>query len=148
MKYSREEIQTIIGLAFKGAQSDPALLNELQLAPTELRKIERLFQREDVLLGLEVIFNGIFPQCPAAPDPLFETAARYPIEYLGLSARPYSFLVRSERFGRIRTVADLLHLSDKDLINIRGINPYSKSFQEIKDKRDKFIEDFNAGRIK
>ena len=148
MKYNREEIRTIIELAFKGAHSDPALLDELQLSNIELSKIERLFRREDVLLGLEVIFNGVFPQKPSASDPLLEAAARYPIEYLHLSARPYSFLMRSEQYGRIQTVADLFRLSDADLNRIRGITAYSKSFQEIKDKREKFLEDFNAGKIK
>lgn len=148
MKYSREEIRTIIGLAFKGAHSDLALLNELRLSHTDLIKMEQLFQHEDVLLGLEVIFNGIIPQTPSEPNPLLAAAARYPIEYLQLSARPYSFLTRSERYGKIRTVADLLRLSDKELNSIRGISLYSKSFEEIKEKRERFVDAFNAGRIK
>ena len=148
VKYSQEEIKTIIDLAFKGARSDPALLDELQLSHTELTQMEQLFRREDVLLGLEVVFNGIHPQKPSETNPLFEAADRYPIEYLDLSARAYTFLIRSDRYGRIRTVADLLRLSDADLSKIRGLTPYSKSFQEVKCKREKFVEDFNAGKIK
>lgn len=148
MKYNRQEIQAIIDLAFKGVRSDQALSDELRVSHIDLTKIERLFRREEVLLGLEVIFNGIFPQRPPESNPLIETAERYPIEHLGLSARPYSFLIRSERYGKIRTVADLLRLSDSDINKIRGITAYSKSFQEVKEKREKFVEDFNAGKIK
>ena len=146
MTYDRADIQAIVRLAFKGVRSAPLLLNELRLSQTELEKLESIFQSEDVLHGLEVIFNGIVPQKPPKP-PLLEAAARYPIEYLKLSARPYSFLARSNRYGKIQTVADLLDLSDLQLCNIRGINPKSKSLQEIKCKLERFVEDFNAGRI-
>lgn len=147
MTYNRADIQAIVRLAFKGIRSAPFLLNELRLSQTELEKLESIFQSEDVLHGLEVIFNGIVPQKPPEPNPLLEAAARYPIEYLKLSARPNSVLARSNRYGKIQTVADLLVLSDLQLCSIRGINPKSKSLQEIKCKRERFIEDFNAGRI-
>ncbi len=148
MKYSREEIKTIVDLAFTGTRANPVLLDELELSWAELDQIQLIFRREEVLRGLDVIFNGILPQKPLEPNPLFEAAERYPIEYLDLSARCHSFLTRPDCYSKIRTVADLLRLSDADLNKKRGLTPNSKSFQEVKFKREKFVEDFNAGKIK
>ena len=151
MKYSREEIARLIELAFKGAAVDNQLQAELGLTEVDIARKKKLLTEESVMGGLEILFNAIYPRMQEEVDPdppILQTARNYPLEYLEISGRPRLALSWCERFGKIRTVADLLRLSEHEISQIRGIGVNSKSMEEIRAKRSKFIEDYNSGLIK
>ncbi|MCD8129793.1 MAG: hypothetical protein LUE16_00695 [Lachnospiraceae bacterium] len=152
MKYDQQDIIRIIDLAFKGCQADSALQSELRITSAEdIERLHALLKEPDTLSALEILFNGIYPQPPQgniSSSPLLQAADKYPLEYLCLSARTMGALTKLTAYGELRTVADLLKLSDGQLTRIRGIGANSKSMEEIRSKRMKFIQDYNDGLIR
>ena len=144
MKYSRAEIIQLIQMAFRGAEADRALKREMNITSSELAQSCALLMCPDVLSGLEILFNAVYPRAEELPT-LLQVAEKYALEYLELSARPYPVLTKR---GRLRNVADLLRLSDYQISSLRGIGPNSKSLEEIRRKRQKFINDYNNGLIR
>ena len=148
MKYNRTDLIKLIDMAWKGIQADDGLKEELFLSEGEITKRMQILRQPDVLGGLEILFNSIYPRIKTEENLLLQVAENYPLEFLNLSARPYNILSKTEQFGPIRTVADLLRLSEYQISKIRGIGRNSKNMEEIKNKRIKFISDFDKGMIK
>ncbi len=152
MKYHQQEIIQIIDLAFQGCRANKALQSELHMTDRDqINRLQSLLKEPDTLLALEILFNGIYPQCQTveiSSSPLLQAADKYPLEYLGLSARTRGALSKLTAYGELRTVADLLRLSDGQISRIRGIGANSKSMEEIRSKRMKFIQDYNDGLIR
>lgn len=145
MKYSRSDITQLVQLAFKGIRNDAALQQELSLTEQDIQQREATLLSSDVLDALEILFNAVYPQGEplSKKELLFQTAEKYSLETLQLSTRAYNILTRCE----VRTVADLLSISEKRLKKIRGLGATSQGFGEIKEKMNQFIQDFYAGRI-
>ena len=136
MKYTRKDIEKIVDLAFRGAARDETLKRELNLNNYRIKQRKILFQRTDVLQGLEILFNAIYPQLDKKDPPAMHAAERIPLETLGLSTRCYTALFRNG----VCTVADLLRLTEDDIRRARGVG--AKCAAEIREKREAFIEEF------
>ncbi len=113
-----------------------------------MKRLEEILVQPETAFGVMVLFQALSAAMIPVKRSLQQTAENYPLEYLELSARPYTSLVKSTQFGAIRTVADLLRISDSQISRIRGIGPNSKGLEEIRRKRLKFVQAFHDGLIK
>lgn len=138
MKYTRGDIRQIVDLAFRGAMQDEKLQRELGLDHYKIEEKRALLESPEVLRGLDILFNAIYPRLDEE-NLLFQTADKYPLEYLDLSSRSFAALTRSG----VRTVADLLRMTEDELCRVRSVG--KKSAAEIRERRDQFIENFENG---
>ena len=149
VKYTKADITQLVILAFKGVRYNEVLQQKLSVTDEEISHGEEILLSAEGLAALTVLFNAIYPSSPQQEQgSLICTAEKYPLEYLRLSIRPYKALRQSKYFSKIMpTVADLLLLTDEQIVSIRGVGKHSRAYIEIRERKLKFIEDFNAGLI-
>lgn len=147
MKQNKKEPLLFVCTAHTVLLNNESRKKEFGLTEDEEKRLEELLSQPETAHGIMVLHQALNAALSPARS-LQQTAENYPLEYLGLSARPYTCLAKSLLFGEIRTVADLLRLSEAQISRIRGIGPNSKGLEEIKRKRLKFVQDFHAGLIK
>lgn len=148
MKYDKVDLLQLIDLSFKGLERDINLQAYYRLSPYEILRIRDVMRSLDVLQGLEIIFNCIYPQTEKSESAILQAARHYPLEILGLSPRVEAALRRTNKYGEIATVANLLRLTDYEISKIRGIGQGSKAMADLQEKRQKFLDDYKCGRLK
>ncbi len=143
MTYMEEDIIRLIDQAFTEYAANEVFQHELPLTdPSDAERLQGLLKNPDTLRALLILFNasalsGADSAGPALP--LLQTADQYPLSCLVLSNRTANALSHSPK---LRTVGDLLRMTDADIAHIRGIGPASRAMEEIRIARMKFIRDF------
>ncbi len=148
MKRKKKELLLFVCTVYTVLLKNESRKQELGLTEAEEKRLAELLAQPETARGIMVLYQAMSAALSPAKRSLQQTAENYPLEYLGLSARPYACLAKSLLYGEIRTVADLLRLSEAQISRIRGIGPNSKSQEEIKRKRLKFVQDYHAGLIR
>lgn len=148
MKRNKKELLLFVCTACTILLKNESRKQELGLTDAQAERLEEILTQPETARGIMVLFKALYAELLPAKRSLQQAAENYPLEYLGLSARPYASLAKSMQFGAIRTVADLLRLSDSQISRIRGIGPNSKGLEEIRRKRLKFVQAFHDGLIK
>ena len=148
MKHNKKELLLFVCTACTVLLQNEGRKKEFGLTEAQAERLKKILAQPETVRGIMVLFQALNAALIPAKRSLQQTAENYPLEYLELSARPYTCLSRSMLFGEIRTVADLLRLAASQISRIRGIGPNSKGLEEIKRKRLKFAQDFYDGLIK
>lgn len=140
MRYTREDLLYMIDAALADRREDA----EFPVSEEELQRREKTLKSQEMPDIMEDLFRRVYSNTPEEEERLMKTAACYPLETLGLSARSYNALVNCAS-PRIRTVADLLRLSFADLRKIRNLG--RRSIGEIDEAQHMFTEKFKRGEL-
>ncbi|MCD7744232.1 MAG: hypothetical protein LUC95_11890 [Lachnospiraceae bacterium] len=143
MTYMKEDIIRLIDQAFTDYAANEIFQHELPLTdPSDAERLQGLLKNPDTLQALLILFNAsVFSSTGKTSSslPLLQTADQYPLSYLSLSSRTTNALSHCQG---LRTVGDLLRMTDADITHIRGIGSGSRAMEEIRISRMKFIRDF------
>ena len=134
MEYNRRAILAEIDRVLSEMKADHWTEEEIERREANL-KDERSLDCLEFILNLLSEKNS---RKGPVSDSLLLKASRYPVEAMELPARAYNRMIRYNKKYDIRTAADFLELSIKEIKDFEGIG--TKTLAEILAARERFIQ--------
>ena len=120
MKHNKKELLLFVCTACTVLLQNEGRKKEFGLTEAQAERLKKILAQPETVRGIMVLFQALNAALIPAKRSLQQTAENYPLEYLELSARPYTCLSRSMLFGEIRTVADLFGYPIARLAELEG----------------------------